>query len=92
MTVLQQLLYPRKSGILWIIHSHRRCTQISCVEPAEFKLYSGESKHEKFGLLVVFKLNRTVSFRFFLYLVHELVGMMSCHPIFFIGLGSKSSD
>ena len=45
-----------------------------------------------FLLLLVFKLKGTVSFGFILYLVHELVGMMSFHPIFFVGLGSKSSE
>ena len=34
----------------------------------------------------------TVSLRFILYFVHELVGMMFHHPIFFVGLRSKSSD
>ena len=29
---------------------------------------------------------------FQIYLVHALVGMTSCHPIFFVGLGSKSSE
>ena len=29
---------------------------------------------------------------FILYLVHVLVGMTSHHPIFFVGLGSKSSE
>ena len=31
-------------------------------------------------------------FRFILYLVHELVGMMPHHPMFFVGLESKSNE
>ena len=31
-------------------------------------------------------------FQIYLYLVHDLVGIMSHHPIFFVGLGSKSCE
>ena len=34
----------------------------------------------------------TVSFRFILYLVHELVVMTSRHPIFFVDLSSKQAN
>ena len=31
-------------------------------------------------------------FQIYFYSVHELVGMMSHHDIFFVGLGSESSE
>ena len=34
----------------------------------------------------------TISFRFILYLVHDLVGMMSCDPIIFCRLGLKNKQ
>ena len=53
---------------------------------------SGESKMSKILTIACVQAVVQVSFRFILYLVHELVGMTSRHPIFFVGLGSKSSE
>ena len=45
-----------------------------------------ESKTSKFFIIACVQAIGPVSFRFILYLVQELVGMMSRHPIFFVGL------
>ena len=75
------------SGLLW-----QRSGHPFVLVDQESKLCSGESKTSKKFDYCLCSSYRAVSFRFILYLVHELMGMMSHHTIFFVGLGSKSSE
>ena len=58
----------------------------------ELKLCSGESKMSKVLTIACVQAIGHSFFHIYLYLVHKLVGMMSRHPIFFVGLVSKSSE
>ena len=72
------------SGLLW-----QRSGRPILLVAQESKLCSGESKISKLLTIACVQAIGHSFFRFILYLMHELVGMMSHHPIFFVGLGSK---
>ena len=88
-TFLLGFLINFASGLQW-----QRSGHSIILVAQKSKLCSGESKMSKIVTNFDYCLCSSCRAQFLsdLYLVHQLVGMMSHHPIFFVGLGSKSSE
>ena len=86
-TFLLGFLLNFASGLLWQKSGHP-----IVLVGQESKLGSGESKMSKILTIACVQAVVHSFFQIHLYLVHELVGLRSRHPIFFVGLGSKSSE